>query len=208
MYKVWRGDAVQDALKPQMEEFLEQNPQIVRRAEDGQLHRPTWHRGDSLWQHNASFYPHGESINEAATILINSENVFGQLLAALRRHGLDFTGREEQLCQSAIFNRAWDACARRCEPKRGSLDSMIFCGGQEVLEDAQFVLVTELFPEEQIVVAQPPAGAAGRHQYCSYPHVLLCKQRLVFDFHAYWYYKRGGASSACPQFNLSDVVNT
>ena len=203
VYEVWQGNAVQDVLQPDMEEFLEKEPQIVHRDEDGQLRRPTWHRGNSLWRYSASCYPHGESMMEAANTLANTEKVFEQLLAALKRHGLDFTNREEELLQSEIYNRAFNECERRCEPKEGTLESRIFFGGEEVLQDAQLVLATQLFPEEQIAVAEP----AGPRVY-RYPHVLLCKQRLVFDFHAYWYHKRHGASSACPQFNVSDLVGT
>ena len=139
---------------------------------------------------------------EAANTLVNSENVFGQLLAALRRHGLDFTGREEQLCQSEIFHRAFEECERRCEPKRGSLDSIIMFAADDVLVDAHFVLATELFPEEEIEVARPPGSA----DY-DYAWVFLCKQRLAFDSQGYCHHKQGsGAGFACPQPNLSDLV--
>lgn len=66
-------------------------------------------------------------------------------------------------------------------PKKGSLDSMIIFGGDDALEDAHFVLATQLFPEEQVVLAQPPGGP----EY-EYSHVFRCKQRLVFDIQGYW----------------------
>ena len=49
VYKVWQGDAVQDALEPEMEAWYEQHAYFDQ-DEDGNLHRPTWNRGDSLWQ--------------------------------------------------------------------------------------------------------------------------------------------------------------
>ena len=179
VYEVWQGDAVQNVLEPQMKEFLEKHPQVVLMDEEGHLRRPTWHQGDSLWRYGISYYPHGDSMMEAANTLVNSENVFGQLMAALRRHGLDFT--ENQLCQSEIWHRVFLECERRCEPKKGSLDSMIIFGGDDALEDAHFVLATQLFPEEQVVLAQPPGGP----EY-EYSHVFRCKQRLVFDIQGYW----------------------
>ena len=202
VYEVWQGDAVQDVLQLQMEEYLRRD--LPTRDEDGQQRRPTWHRGDSLWQYSASWYPHGERMMEAANILFKNENVSGQLLAVLKRHGLDFTGREDQLYESAVFSRAWEECQRRCAPKRGSLESMILFAGNDILEDVHFVLATQLFPDEQIVLGRPP-NTPGHH----HARVFLCKQCLVFDSQGYWYHKRGiSASFACPQPNLSDLVGT
>ena len=87
VYKVWQGDAVQDELERAMLDWCEGHPRPHMR-------KPRWQRGDSLWQYSGSAY-HVERSMEAANTFVNSENVFGQLLAALRHHGLDFT--EDQL---------------------------------------------------------------------------------------------------------------
>ena len=130
---------------------------------------------------------------EAANKLVNDEDVFGQLMAALRRHGLDLT--EEQLCESEIYDRAFAEYERRCEPKDGTLESLILWAGEDCLEGAHSVLASELFPEEEIVVAPPPPGSCIDKHAC----VFLCKQRLVFAFMGYWWYTReGDAMAACP----------
>ena len=133
-------------------------------------------------------------------MLVNDDNVFGQLMAALRRHGLNLT--EDQLCQSDIFHRAFEEYERRCEPKDGTLESLILYAGDHCLQGAHFVLARELFPEEEIIVAEPPSTCVY-----NYARVFLCKQRLVFDFMGYWWYKQGDLSmGACPQPSLSDLV--
>ena len=185
VYKVWQGDAVQDELERAMLDWCEGHP-------IPHMRQPRWHRGDSLWQYSNAGNYHGERSMEAANKLVNDEDVFGQLMAALRRHGLDLT--EEQLCESDIFDRAFAEYERRCEPKDGTLESLILWAGDHCLEGAHSVLASELFPEERIIVAQPP----GSDVY-EYARVFLCKQRLVFDFMGYWWYKQGDESAACPQ---------
>ena len=51
VYEVWQGDAVQDALQPDMEEWYKEHA-YYDSGEDGNLHKPTWHRGDSLWRYS------------------------------------------------------------------------------------------------------------------------------------------------------------
>ena len=83
------------------------------------------------------------------------------------------------------------------------MESLILWAGDQCLEGAYFLLAIEWFPEEEIVVAQPPGGP----EY-DYARVFLCKQRLVFDIMGYWWCKQGSASEACPQPNMSDLVGT
>ena len=71
VYEVWQGDAVQGVLAPDMEEWCEEEVYLDR-DEDGRLHKPTWHRGDSLWQYSWSDY-HAEPSMEAANTLMESE---------------------------------------------------------------------------------------------------------------------------------------
>ena len=72
-----------------------------------------------------------------------------QLLAAVRRGGLNIT--LYQLCgrndATELWSRAFDECERRCQPKEGTLESMILGAGEEYLEDAHFVCACELFPD-------------------------------------------------------------
>ena len=98
----------------------------------------------------------------------------GQLLAALRRHRLDFT--LDQLWESEIHNRAFEECERRANPQKGTLESMILVGGAVFLEAAEVVLAQELFPEEELAIFEGP----GNH--C---RVYLCKQHLMLDFIGY-----------------------
>ena len=56
VYKVWQSDAVQDVLKPDMEEWCKKHA-YYKRDEDGNLHKPTWHRGDSLWRYSVTTMP-------------------------------------------------------------------------------------------------------------------------------------------------------
>ena len=118
VYKVWQGDAEQDELERAMLDWCEGHP-------IPQMRQPRWHRGDSLWWYSNCGNYHGERSMQAADKLVNSENVFGQLMAALRRHGLNLT--EDQLCQSETFHRAFVEYARRCEPKEDTLESLILC---------------------------------------------------------------------------------
>ena len=123
-----------------------------------------------------------------------------QLLAALRRHGLDLTleqlwGGDEAI---ELWQRAWDECERRCQPQKGTLDAMILYAGENFLENAHYVLACELFPQEQIAVAATPPED-------NYTRVFLCKQHVVFDFSGYWWDKQGVATGACPQPNPSDL---
>ena len=78
VYKVWQGDAVQDELERAMLDWCEGHP-------IPHMRQPRWHRGDSLWRYSNCGNYHGERSMEAADKLVNSENVFGQLMAALRR---------------------------------------------------------------------------------------------------------------------------
>ena len=118
VYKAWQGDAVQDALEPDVEEWCEQ---AYYTDAGGHKVHPTWHRGDSLWQCSRSSYWPGRNC-EAANNLMQTENVAKQLLAAVRRSGFDIT--MEQLCGrddlTGPWHRAWDKCERRCKPQRVS----------------------------------------------------------------------------------------
>ena len=149
VYKIWQGDAVQDVLKPDMEEWCEELA-YYERDEDGHHRKPTWHRGHSLWRYSVTDYHCARSVN-AANALMESENVAKQVLAALRCHGLDIT--LEQLHYDrytgtpGLATRAFFECERRCAPKRGTLESMILWSGERFLENANFVCACELFPE-------------------------------------------------------------
>ena len=199
VYKAWQGDAVQDVLEPDMMEWCEERA-CYDRDEAGQLQKPTWHRGDSLWQYSITDY-HAERSMEAANKLMESENVGANLLAAVRRGGVDIT--HDQLCgrddATELWNRAFDECERRCLPKRGTLESMILWAGEEFLEDAHLVCACELFPEEQVAVAECP----GDH----YRRVFLCKQHRVFDMLGYWGHKQDDPDGVCPQPTMSDLWN-
>ena len=193
VYKVWQGDAVQDVLKPDMEEWCEKHA-YYNRDEDGHLRKPTWHRGDSLWRYSVTDY-HSSRSMEAANMLMRSENVAEQLLAALRRHGLGITMdqlRRDDGDRPGIWTRAFFECERRCSQKRGTLESMILWSGEGFLENATYECARELFPEEVIALDEFPPG-------CYYHRVFLCKQKLVFDFHGYWFHKQGEADAVCPQ---------
>ena len=162
VYKVWQGDAVQDVLAPDMEEWCEEEAYFDR-DEDGHLHKPTWHRGDSLWQYSRSNY-HAERSMEAANTLMESENVAERLLADVRRGGLDIS--LDELYETEIWNKTTEEYENRCQPRTGALEALILCGGEQFVENAQYVLARKLFPEEQIAVATSP----GSH--CE--HVFLC----------------------------------
>ena len=88
-----------------------------KRDEDGKLRKPTWHRGDSLWQYSVTDY-HAARSMEAANTSVKSERVAEQLLAAVRRGGVNIT--MEQLCRHndgpALWNRAFDEVMRRSQP--------------------------------------------------------------------------------------------
>ena len=109
---------------------------------------------------------------ESANRLIASENVAEQLLAALRRQGLDIT--LEQLYESEIWNRTVDEYEHHSQPKRETLEALILCGGEDFLEDGHFVLACNSFPEEQIAMVEDPGGL-------DYARVSLCKQKLSFQ---------------------------
>ena len=197
VYKVWQGDAVQDVLEQDMDDWCDERA-YYDRDEDGHLRKPTWHRGDSLWQYSVTDY-HAERSLEAANLLMETENMAVQLLAAVRRGGLDIT--LDQLCgrnePTETWNRAFEECKRRCQPKRGTLESMILWAGEEFLQEAHFVCACELFPEEQIAVAEMPGDL--------YSRVTLCKQHLVFDFLGYWWHKQGNPDGVCPQPSPYDL---
>ena len=150
-------------------------------------------------RHRVTDYHWARSL-EAANNLMGGEHVAEQLLAAVRQGGLNIT--MEQLCRHndgpALWNRALDELMSRCEPKRGTLESMILWTGERFLENAHFVCACELFPDEQIAVGEAPPGSY-------HSRVFLCKQRLVFDFSGYWFHKQGEADAVCPQPNLSDL---
>ena len=200
VYEVWQGDAVQDVLQPHMEEWCEERA-YCDQDEDGNLHKPTWHRGDSLWRYSVTDY-HWTRWMDAANNLMESENVADKLLAALRRHGLDIT--MEQLHQDSIddtpglWHRALEECDRRCQPQKKTLEAMILWSGEQYLEEAHLMCACEMFPDEQIAVGEAPPGSY-------YNRVFLCKQRLAFDFLGYWWDKQGETESVCPQPNLSDL---
>ena len=143
---------------------------------------------------------HATRSMEAAHTLAQSENVAEQLLAALRRHGLDITMKQLHRYSDPpdLWQTAFDECERRCKPRPQNLESILLWAGERFLENATFVCACELFPDEQIVVGADPRGTY-------HSRVFLCKQRLVFDFCGYWFHKQGEADAVCPQPNLSDL---
>ena len=104
VYKVWQGDAVQDALEPDMKQWCEEYA-YFNVDEEGRQRKPTWHRGDSLWQYSVSDY-HSERSLEAADRLMASENVAERLLADARRRKLDIT--LDELYETETWNRVFD----------------------------------------------------------------------------------------------------
>ena len=80
-----------------------------------------------------------------------------------------------------------------CQPKMGSLDSLILYAGKNFLENAHYVLACELFPEEQIAVAAPPED--------DYSNVFLCKEHVVFTSQDI-----GGTSRAMQQVHALNQI--
>ena len=183
VYRLWQSEKVQDALAPNIQSWCETDAYY---NSDGK--KPTWRRGDSLWQYSRTDY-HWQRIMDRTNEHVHQHHLFKRFIEARARAGTPLPHDDELVGEA--FQPVFDELEHDFEPKVGTLESMVLVMGANHLSDALLLVAERLFPEEQCVTL-----CDGKDEF-----VLVPRRRLIFDFQRFYFWKDG-----CKSLEPCDLV--
>lgn len=192
-YAVWSSDAVQSVLVEDMAEWCRSEAYYTA---DGS--RPTWCKGEPLWQLSRTDYWDNKFLVESQRIdeETNGPRRYKYFADAMRRAANIEYGDEDEM-HKAYYTIVLERIQKSMEPKPGTLESLVLFMGRNYIHEALLTTASLLFGEEN--VSEEENSEEGLF-------VVVDDQRLVFDLLGYYFWTRDNDRHFVPE-NLTRIVD-